>query len=95
MGRLAVPPGPGAAPRGAAEAPQESPDAERRLARLANVKPAATPGAANASVAGGNDDGWAIALALVVAVGAIAIAGGYEWWQRRRAIAGGGSSPED
>jgi len=83
------------APRRAAEAPQPSPEMERGLTRLANVKPAATPGAANASVAGGKDGGWAIALALGVAAGAIAIAGGYEWWQRRCAIAGGGSSPED
>lgn len=52
--------------------------------RLTNVKPPQVDGASPPGAAGGGGDDWAILLALVIAVAAIGIAGGYEFWQRRR-----------
>jgi hypothetical protein len=63
--------------------------------RLANIKPAAISGPPNASAVGGGSEGWAIVLAIGVAVAAIAIAGGYELWQRRIARRGEGTLPHD
>lgn len=52
--------------------------------RLANVKPAQRDGESPLAAGGGSGDDWAIALALGIAASAIGIAGGYEFWQRRR-----------
>jgi len=83
------------APGRSAEVPETSPDAPGKPARVANVKPPATTGPVNASVAGGGHEGWAIALAIGVAVAAVAIAGTYELWQRRIARGGEGTLPHD
>jgi hypothetical protein len=74
--------------RGGRIEPGAGADAEARPAggtplRLANVKPARRDGPSPLAAGGGNGDAWAIALALGVAVTAIGIAGGYEFWQRR------------
>jgi hypothetical protein len=73
---------------------QTYPNAQGTPIRLANMKPVITPEPAHVSAAGGNDAGWAIILAIAVAVSAVALAGGYEFWQRRGAR-GGGESIED
>lgn len=79
-------------PGGAAEEPSSA-SPETRL-RLANIKPVATPAPSSTSLAGGGNESWAIALAILVAVAAITVAGGYELWQRR--IGGeGGTLPDD
>jgi hypothetical protein len=83
------------APGRSAEAPKTSPASPGRSVRLANIKPAATPDPANASIVGGDNQGWAIALAIRVAVAAVAIGGGYELWQRRTARGGEGTLPHD
>jgi hypothetical protein len=74
------------------DSPDTSSGAQRRLA---NVKPETDAGRLNEPPAGGKGEGWAIALALAIALSAIAIAGGYELWQRRTASGKDASSPED
>jgi len=83
------------APGRSSEVPETSPATLGTPVRLVNIKPAATPGPANASIAGGGSEVWAIALAIGIAVAAVAIAGGYELWQRRIARDGGGTLPDD
>ena len=51
--------------------------------RLANVKSAQRDGESPLAAGGGRGGEWAIVLALGMAVAAIGIAGGYEFWQRR------------
>ena len=83
------------APGRSAEAPETPPVAPGTRARLANIKPAATPDPPNASAVGGGSEGWAIALAIGVAVAAVAIAGSYELWQRRITRNDEGTLPHD
>jgi hypothetical protein len=78
-----------------AEALEASPAAAGTRLRLANVKPAVTPDPSNAAAVGGGNESWAIVLAIGVAVAAIAIAGGYELWQRRIAWGGDDKLPDD
>ncbi len=51
--------------------------------RLANMKPADVADAQRTSSGGNGGPGWAVALALVAPVAALALAGGYELWRRR------------
>ena len=83
------------APGRSAEGAETSPATPGGPVRLANVKPATTSDQPNASAVGGGSDGWAIVLAIGVAVAAVAIAGGYEVWQRRIARHGEGTLPDD
>ena len=58
---------------------------------LANVKPAAGETSSHSPAGKGGGDWWAVLLALAVALAAIAPAGGYELWQRRKKRAGVGT----
>ncbi len=64
-------------------------DAAATPVPLANVKPGRADGSEPRAPGNNGRDDWAILLAICVAVAAVALAGGYELWQRRSVHDGG------